>query len=167
MNFITLPGLNPVPWTAPTPNHNQRRVFKAAELTAYQEAVREQIEMKLLPPFYGEGELDLHFWFWRRLDLGIVVEGSNRRGHQSDATNLQKALEDALQGVVFPNDRETRHVDSTIVAQGRDVRPGIIIGIDYYVEAPPKIPPGVLHDFFIQPRLGDANVHDDDPEGLF
>lgn len=164
--YLTLPGLNPVAWTAPSANHAQRRLYKAAELTAYQSAVREQLEAKVLLPFFGEGELDITFWFWRRLDLGVVMEGANRRGHQSDATNLQKALEDALQGVLFPNDRDTRHIQSTIVAQGPEVSPGIIIGLDYYVETPPTIPAGVLHDFRIQPVLG-SNEHDGDVESVF
>lgn len=164
MHFITLPNLNPVPWTAPAVNYSMRQVYKAAELSAYQNAVKEQLGATETP--WLEGALRIHFWFWRRLDLGTVVTTRRRRGHDSDATNMQKALEDALQGVLFPNDRDTRSITSEIVEQGPDVDPGIIIGIEPWQAPTLVIPDEILARFRQQPTL-DSNTHDDDVEDVF
>src|SRR6478609_2923648 len=73
------------------------------ELHAYQESIRELLG-KFSPVKFEPGFIQLKFWFWRRLD---TYEGSSRKvtGNAVDATNMQKALEDALQGVLFDNDR--------------------------------------------------------------
>jgi hypothetical protein len=113
--------VNPEPWAvgpldilrrkgklAPTMGRNQ-------QLFAYQQAVKDELLSKygvvkesVYAPCY-----QLDCYFWRRLDEG---PGTNRR-HEADATNMQKALEDAIQGVLIHNDRDVIRVRSTIVEQ--------------------------------------------------
>ena len=51
-------------------------------------------------------------------------------GNYADSTNLQKSTEDALQGLLYGNDRETRYVSSEIVDQGPDVHPCIVVHLE-------------------------------------
>ena len=92
------------------------------QLDAYKEAVRDELItrypglIKVMPPYY-----ELDFFFWRNQ---AIYEGANKTVQKNiaDATNMQKATEDALQGMLIENDRQVVHVSSTIVAQGPDVR---------------------------------------------
>lgn len=90
-----------------------------AQLVAYQEAVKELLaNVEKLPT----GEYKLTFYFWRRLD----AHASGRK-HYADATNLVKACEDALQGVLIENDRLVRDVRGVIVEQESDTKPMVVL----------------------------------------
>lgn len=128
--------INPVPWTSPTVSVGRRNgkpfpmVYASAELKAYQEAVREAVApMWVEPPL--EGDLWLSFKFWRDLPLGVMDDekARNRRAHIADATNMQKALEDALQGILYKNDNRNQKVESEIVVQAAGTRPAILVQI--------------------------------------
>lgn len=118
--------VNPDPW-AIGPLQLGRRNGKMfpmigpnRQLAAYKEAVKEQLAD--VNPLESGQQYDLTFYFWRRLD------GSGRNlKHTADATNLQKATEDALQGVLFENDRDVLRITSVIVEQGPEVRPMVVI----------------------------------------
>lgn len=123
--------INPEPWAvgpldlirrggklAPTMGRNQ-------QLHMYQQAVRDELYYK-----YGAAEgaplapgYALSFFFWR----------NTQKANVADATNLMKATEDALQGVLLTNDREVVRNYSEIVAQGPDVQGGIIFSIRWGV----------------------------------
>lgn len=119
-----IPEINPEPWTAPEVSIGRRggklapQVFKREQLRQYQEAVHDYI-LDHYAPTPVETELVLQFWFWRALDTP--------RSKQSDATNLQKATEDALHGLLFLNDAQVQDVRSIIVQQAVDVDPTIVI----------------------------------------
>ena len=67
------------------------RVGRDAKLEAYQEAVKEWLEDH--KPLFESGEpVKLTIWVWR------LLEGSAK---QEDATNIQKAFEDALQKLLI------------------------------------------------------------------
>jgi hypothetical protein len=89
-----------------------------------------------------EGTFVLYFYFWRRREEYQTPQARSHRKHEADVTNLQKATEDALQGVLFKNDKDVREVHSVLIAQGPDVEPGVVIGIDQYYEQP--LPEAVL-----------------------
>lgn len=127
--YYVLP-LNPEPWAV----GNAYVVRSGGKLTArvgpnpglqsYQEAVREELaDVKMLPP----GRYRLDFYFWRQQAQYLDAADRKRQRNQADATNMQKALEDALQGVLFENDRDVAQISSTIVAQGVEVKPCIVI----------------------------------------
>lgn len=130
--YILLVPINPEPWAigdiSITSKGGKRRPFVAPnkQLLNYQKAVREYIKRNYeCEPFNTECELT--FFFWRRLDVYMDNGSRVRMGHIADATNLQKGLEDALQGVVVSNDRLVRKVYSEIVEQAHNIDPGVII----------------------------------------
>jgi hypothetical protein len=118
-------ALNPDPWAIGPLGVGKRGgkyfpyVGRNNQLHSYQQAVKEELEDE--PPLRA-GTYDLKFWFWRRLDSHAAG-----RKNIADATNLQKATEDALQGVLFDNDRDVRHVSSVIVEQSEEAKPLIVI----------------------------------------
>lgn len=170
MIYVALPGINPVPWKAPLANWSQRQLYKPAEVTAFQEAVKEEVLLRRANKrvyLHLTGPLTLRFWFWRRLDLGISAHTKGRRrGHQSDTTNMQKSLEDALQGVMFDNDREVRDIQSVTVEQGPDVRPGIVIGVDHYTCSLLPLPTHIMNELMTVPQLERAE-HDPNVGDIF
>lgn len=129
---LQLEGINPTPWTAPEVSVGRRggRVFpqvhKKAELRTYQEAIKEELATAYTGPVIIS-PVSIQFYFWRRIETYERTDGKSVRKHRADATNLQKALEDALQGIVIKNDNQVQHVSSTIVEEGDDVEPHITI----------------------------------------
>lgn len=114
--------LNPEPWAVGAVSG--KRISPNPNLVAYQNAVREALEgVKKLP----EGQYKLTFYFWRQMAKYIDAADRVRQRNQADATNMQKGLEDALQGVLFNNDRDVQDIRSVIVEQGTNVKPCIII----------------------------------------
>ena len=140
MESLTLDGgrwyalkVNPEPWAVGPLGVGRRngKVFPTigqnAQLAAYQETIREEFGTghRML-----EGDLKVMFYFWRNLATYRTQSGKMHRKHQSDATNMQKATEDALQGILFKNDRDNVFVSSVVMAQGPDVVGKILIHIE-------------------------------------
>lgn len=118
--------VNPEPWAVG--EISGRRLSPNPNLVAFQHAVKEALEdVTPLPDDFRK----LVFYFWRQQARYLDVNDRIRQRNQADATNMQKGLEDALQGVLFGNDREVRDIRSVIVDQGPHVKdPGIIIRAD-------------------------------------
>lgn len=121
--------VNPEPWAIGTPGIGKRGgkltpyISPNPQLAAYKQAVQEALaDAEPLP----QGDYQLTFYFWRRLDSYETQSGRRHRKHAVDATNMQKATEDALQGVLFDNDRNVQDVRSIIVHQGSEVD-GLVI----------------------------------------
>jgi Holliday junction resolvase RusA-like endonuclease len=134
--------LNPEPWTAPSISIGRKNgkpypaVYKSAGLRAYQEGVASVLAMQN-PVMYEAGvPLHLRFYFWRQLPDYTTDRDRKARKHEADATNMQKALEDALQGVLFHNDRDVHHVESWIIEQEHTTEPRVLIEIDIAEEPP-------------------------------
>lgn len=132
---IVITGINPEPWMAPDLSTLRRggktvpSATKKEALRSYQMAVKESV-LDAYPeqPIPAGESVWLRFFFWRQLELEPVGDaGRMRRRHRVDATNLQKSLEDALQGVLYENDRDVLWPNSFIVEQGPDVMPRIMI----------------------------------------
>lgn len=126
--WYLLDGINPEPWTSPEVGTTRRAgkvvptVYKGEQSRVYQAAIKEYFEEH--PARMHTGPLDIQFFFWRQV-------ASYQGGHAQrvDATNLQKSTEDALQGILFSNDRENVAVTSVVMEQGPDVLPAILIGV--------------------------------------
>lgn len=122
--------LNPEPWTSPSVSVGRKngkpfpRVYKNAKLRNYQEAVKEELEAALQLERPVVEPIALRFLFSRDTTGGQPV----------DATNLQKSLEDALQGILFKNDSQVIQVSSSIVNQGRGVLSWIGVEMDTEVD---------------------------------
>ena len=143
--FVYL-DVNPEPWAVGTLSIGKRggkmfpRMARNESVHAFKEAVREELTgtVTMLPA----GRYHLDFYFWRRLDTYVAESGRKANAHVADATNMQKALEDALQGILIDNDRDGAVIRSTIVEQGPAVIPGI--GIFAKSAGPLSIPDQVL-----------------------
>lgn len=132
---IYITDLNPEPWTPGILSMGfkgkQRypKLAKNGRLTTYQEGIEESIKIAYpdIPMFPAGTKVSLHFKFWRRLDEYTTEKGRESARHVADATNMQKALEDALQKILFVNDNQVKLVSSEIMEEGPDVRPRILI----------------------------------------
>lgn len=166
MTTYVLP-LNPEPWTAPNVARRGPRsgviVYKNEQLRTYQEAVKELLRQAGAAVEHPPGtRLSLRFYFWRRLDVLDRKTGTKASSSEADATNMQKATEDAIQGVLIDNDRNVVHVESWLMEQDRSTIPRVII----IVEAAPAAPPApVVDEQSISPP---AAAHDyTEAEGMF
>jgi Holliday junction resolvase RusA-like endonuclease len=137
--LITITTVNPEPWAVGTANAGRRGGAIRASMSpnpkvqAYQEALREELDSVKQKMFFdSDTDVSLRFWFWREIETYKTVSGRQQSAHYADSTNLQKSTEDALQGLFFRNDSQVRKINSEIVAQGPDVRPGIVIHIEKY-----------------------------------
>jgi Holliday junction resolvase RusA-like endonuclease len=125
--------MNPEPWAVGPVGVGRKGgkiwayIGRNQGLHSYQQAVKEELEgsEKL------DGSIHLQFFFWRQV---IAAQREN----YADTTNLQKALEDALQEVLYANDRTVLHTESIIMAQGPDVIGRILISAEPYIE--PELP---------------------------
>lgn len=142
-------AINPEPWAIGPVSVGRKNgglfpiVGQNAQLAAFQEAVRE--ELNGYQGAAGDDErLKITFYFWRTLDSYETKRGTRHRKHVVDATNMQKALEDALQGILFENDRTNHDIRSVVVEQGPDVKGKILIHLEYLAHAPIKFPTEVI-----------------------
>ena len=131
-------NVNPIQW-AIGPVTTMRRggrsipiVGRNVELHNYKEAVKSELLRVYGKQPVLECDIELRFWFWRDLPEYTTHQARTARKHQADATNLQKSVEDALQGVLYKNDKQVRRVSSEIIQQDHDTWGHIIIGIDTY-----------------------------------
>jgi len=177
--IFTIDGINPEPWTAPEVSIGRKggktfpMVYKTETLRAYQEAVKDALSDVEPQPLMDAGSpIRLDFYFWRQLAGYEIGDGKKSRRHLADATNLQKSLEDALQGILFKNDRDVWFVTSTIVEQDPDTDPGIVIRMSGLFGHP--IPPDdiaterekMLNRYAQEPRQVDRRA-DIDIEDVF
>lgn len=133
-------GVNPEPWgvgpldvirrggrLTPTMGRNQ-------QLDAYKEAVREELSLRYGASLPVPAGYELDFYFWRHRADYITPQAQKARKNEVDATNLQKATEDALQGILIGNDRDVIRVRSTIMAQGPYVHGAVVIHLRWGVD---------------------------------
>lgn len=146
-------SLNPTPWAVGelsfvSKRGGTKRTYMAPnkDLKLYQDAIRE--EMERFETFPLVTELDVVFIFNRALDE--ILRGKSRsRAHQADATNMVKATEDALQGILFPNDNQNRVVKGIIHEQSPEAEPMVAIGIKPTTDELVKqlVPDAVIKEF--------------------
>jgi len=135
-------GVNPEPWRSPgVPGKG--RATKDGKQDAYQQALRDEIveQNPNIGAFnfleFAGAPLSVEFFFWR----------SSAHNKQVDATNIQKATEDALQGILYTNDKANRHVESTICEQTVDTYPAILIRVSVF-------DPGIIPELPPRPTVG-------------
>lgn len=130
LHWFEIVGIYPIQWQVGVTSAGRKngkivanRISKPPELAAYQEAVKEY----MLDAFFPDLPASFDYPQGIRMEFYFVVpdEGRNVR----DTTNFQKALEDALQGILYRNDRTVRDVRSVAVAVEPHEEPRIIIGI--------------------------------------
>ena len=136
-------GINPEPWRSPSLGITRRggkvqpAAYQDENLRAYKEAVHECVsealrnadELDALPVFPKGMDLAAHFMFWRQLES---YDAGTKRRHvraRPDVTNLQKAAEDALQGLIYHDDKGNRRISSELVECGPDTLPGFYVKV--------------------------------------
>lgn len=120
-------------------------VAPSTKLKAFQEAVREELSHQ--HPVLEDGEVTLNFFLWRNIQKGV---------RRADATNMQKALEDALQGVVISNDRNVRSVSTHIMQQDSDAPSKIVVQVKPFT-GPPLFP--LPLEEFVEPEPITDSTH--------
>lgn len=146
--------LNPEPWAVGSVSIGKQdgkhvgRISPNPNLAAFQNAVKE--EMQDVPKLSSEYRR-FEFYFWRQQARYIDVADRVRQRNQADATNLQKGLEDALQGILFDNDREVVDIRSVMMSQGTHTNPLILIRAmrvwnSPYADIPADLLEGALND---------------------
>lgn len=86
-------------------------------LDAYKNAIRSDLERQGVEMITGK--VELKFYFWRVIEQYERPGGRKASDHVSDTTNMQKATEDALQGVLIHNDRDVVACSSVIIEQAK------------------------------------------------
>lgn len=156
-------GINPEPWgigplgTRVSGGKHVPYVGENSALADYQRAVRDFLCSEYMTVMH-DGPSELEFYFWRKLETYQTPGGKKARRHMADATNLQKGLEDALQGLLFANDRTVFSIKSVIVEQHYDAHPGIIIV--HRPSLPEWIEPAVLGQNWVAARAQIEDIPD-------
>lgn len=128
--------VNPEPWAIGPVGYSRRGgkmsayVGRNVQLDSYKEAIREEMTEQWDDAPMIEGKVRLRLLLWRRRDEYKTPQARTHRKHEADATNMQKALEDALQGICFANDRDVQDVRTIVVEQGPEVYGHILVGIE-------------------------------------
>lgn len=152
-HWYLIDGINPEPWTASEGSIGRKngklyvQYHKQEGLRMYQAALQEAFERDYphVRPIGGNNvRIELQFYFWRQLVNYESDSGKSVQRHQADVTNLQKATEDALQGILYVNDRDVQRVTSMIMEQMPRTQPAILICVA------PTVPP--YHDIDIKAR---------------
>lgn len=123
--------INPEPWAIGTVAG--RGIAPNPGLVAFKSAVRELIEDEEMMP---DGRYKIRIWLWREQARYLDMKDKVRTRNEADATNMQKAFEDACQGILFKNDKYVSDIHTRIVRQGFDVVPKIIVCLE--MAGPPE-----------------------------
>jgi hypothetical protein len=129
--------INPEPWSAPEISLGRRggklvpMAHTQPDQRGFQTALAEAFEKKYGKPCIPKEGPDpkysrIEFYFWREVPE-YEIDGRTQHGNYADTTNLQKSTEDALQGLLYLNDRQLQDVRSVIVAQGPGIEPAILV----------------------------------------
>lgn len=110
------------------------------QLQAYQEALREELDGAGIL----DGEVEIQLFIWRKLEMAKNFGGRDRKAKTSDATNIQKATEDALQGILIENDRNVRRISTEIVEQSDTAKSCIAMRVRSYQPLNPDLIPDAV-----------------------
>lgn len=164
--------VNPYPWKVPpfTPARKGTKIFVKAGrdegLHSYKQAVKEYIEKQ--PHEMIDGPVELEMWFYRNIPEYTTPQGRRARKHEADTTNLQKSTEDALQGILYANDKDVVKVSSLRVEQSPTANSLIVVRVKPYILMYPIFPEDVQFAmsnlFSSEPYKGVPNNFEPDEE---
>lgn len=126
-------GVNPEPWESPEGSIQRKsgkmyvQMHKPLKLRAFQEDFAETFVFQNPDAMLLDGDVRMEIYLWRQVDRQV-------RANIADATNMQKAIEDALQGILYTNDRQVVDVRTVIVEQSPEARCAIAVAIDTMAE---------------------------------
>lgn len=146
MNWFVVP-LNPEPWAVGPLSVGRRngRPFpmmgRNQQLYHYQEAVRGELERQRAELLALNDEVDgyeLVFMFHQVLETWTSQSGRASQDKEADLTNLVKATEDAIQGVLIENDRAVRKQTNYVERSLAGATPYVVIGVAPYIGINPN-----------------------------
>jgi len=153
-NFVTgknwyVIDVNPQPWAVGPIQTGRRsgRVYATMgqnqQLASFQEAVRSTLLMyypdlvsfseSVDPSLFGSREVELCFYFFQKQETAEKPDARTKSGKRqvtsklADLTNMVKAAEDAIAGILFDNDVQVRAQRNVTVEHGPDVPEGMIV----------------------------------------
>lgn len=137
--WFLIEGINPEPWEPPESAIGRRagkpyiQHYSPEKYKNFTEAVRSAFSQEY-PDFVPiDGEvLDVRFFLWREQSVFETPTGRKSQANIADATNMQKAIEDALQGLLYVNDRDNHRVSCEIMSQDKETEPAILVQIQAY-----------------------------------
>lgn len=140
--------INPEPWAVGPLSLGKKngkffpRMGRNEQLYSYQEAVREFLREDGRDWPLIENDVQLGFIFWHRIEQWTNPDGKVNTKKSLDVTNMQKATEDALQGIILKNDRQVKAVYSKILDDGPEVIGGVAVWVKSLTQygVPVKIP---------------------------
>lgn len=130
--------LNPEPWAIGEAyvirtGKNNKLIAKVGPnktTQAYQNAIKDELLLQKAGMVPGKYALRIHFA--RQLySYTRSEDGGTSTRNVVDATNVQKATEDAIQGVLIGNDRDVLRVETVNVEQSADADPFILIELKW------------------------------------
>jgi Holliday junction resolvase RusA-like endonuclease len=133
--WFLVEGVNPEPWVASLASGGRKagknyiQFYKPEQLRVYQDSLKDAFIRQNPHAVCNPGEIVLVFFFWRQRNEHEFFDDSKKsKSNIADATNLQKSTEDALQKLLYINDRQVIDVRSKIIEQHEDTVPKILIG---------------------------------------
>lgn len=148
LSWYVLP-LNPEPWAVGPLSVSRGqggrffpRMGQNQQLASYQEAVRSELRRQRATMVeLGEGyyAYELVFMFHQVLAKYITASGRKSQQKAADLTNLTKATEDAIQGILISNDKLVEK--STLYVQRSEAEnavPFVAIGVGPYLGLNPS-----------------------------
>lgn len=173
--WYLIEGINPEPWAASEGAIGRKNgkafihFHKPESLRMYQESVKDEFLIANPQAVKVAGDIEIVFYFWRELTGFEMNEGQKkRRAAYADATNLQKALEDALQGILYDNDRDIVSVRSVIIEQTQETEPAILIAVCTGRDNEEENAARMVRSLLTKPRVsGDSNIRNFDVGEFF
>lgn len=156
--------VNPEPWAIGPVGYSRHGgkmsayVGQNKQLDTYKQTIKEAMGKQEL----FDGKVDICFYFWRNQADYKTPQAKSHRKHEADATNLMKSTEDALQDVLYKNDKDNSHVQAFIIAQGPDVKGKVVICIKPYVDLASSLIPANVWNQIMQLYMPPVQPADQD-----
>lgn len=131
-------NINPEPWAIGALGMRKRgnksypHIGPNGVLVTYQNAIRAELERQgatMREPGYS-----LRIWLARQIVTYLGESGRRVTRNKADGTNIFKATEDAMQGIVINNDVNCKQGHWLMMAQDKDVVPLVVIELAYELD---------------------------------
>jgi len=133
--------ITPQPWEVQAQSYKaggrwcKARLISPDQLREYRDELSRTFVQQYPLTLPARGLLKVEFKFWRNTADGAEL---------ADATNLLKATEDALEGILYDNDRNNRLVSSEIIQQDDQAPNAIMVTVSEYEVSAIEIPPRII-----------------------
>lgn len=127
--------LNPEPWAigeafARRGGARGAGISPNRKLVSFQRAVQDVFAVDYPDTRPTREPVRIRFFFSRAIEKLNYGGKKNASASYADTTNLQKGLEDALQGILFENDNQVVSVESWMMNQNQNIDTFVIIVLE-------------------------------------